>query len=147
MTLGVRLLLALVVIVDVSVAVAQSDRLQTIINGTPLTEQQKAEFRRMYGVAPLAGDFWYDARSGLWGVKGREAFGILRPGHNFGTLAQTASAGTTGVFINGRQITWRKLSTFAPPRVGRPRQAVAHRRHASMKLAARAGLEPKCRWT
>ena len=23
----------------------------------------------------------------------------------------------------------------------------AHRRHASMKLAARAGLEPKCRWT
>ena len=104
MALGVRLLLALVVIVDVSVAVAQSDKLQTIINGIPLTEQQKAEFRRMYGVAPLAGNFWYDARSGLWGVKGREAFGILRPGHNFGALAQTASAGTTGVFINGRQI-------------------------------------------
>jgi hypothetical protein len=58
----------------------------------------------MYGVPPLAGDFWYDARSGLWGVKGREAFGLVRPGHRYGVLAPTASAGATGVFINGRQI-------------------------------------------
>lgn len=98
------LLLALAVIVDVSAAVAQGAKPETVINGIPLTEQQKAEFRRMYGVAPLAGAFWYDTRSGLWGVNGREAFGILRPGHSFGALAPTASAGTTGVFINGRQI-------------------------------------------
>ena len=99
-----QLLLAFVVIVDVSVAFAQNDRLQTIINGKPLTAEQKAEFVRSYGRPPLAGDFWYDTRSGLWGVKGRETFGILRPGHNYGPLAPTASAGTTGVFINGRQI-------------------------------------------
>ena len=104
MTLVAQLILALAVVVNVAVASAQSDKLQTIINGRSLTEQQKAEFRRIYGVAPLAGDFWYDPRSGLWGVKGREAFGILRPGHDFGPLAPTASAGTTGVFINGRQI-------------------------------------------
>lgn len=97
-------LLAGVALVDASPAVAQRGRLETIVNGTPLTEQQKAEFRSIYGTPPLAGDFWYDARSGLWGVKGREAFGLLRPGHNFGVLAPTASAGTTGVFINGRQI-------------------------------------------
>jgi len=99
------LLLVLVLIVDGSPTLAsQAARLETIINGIPITETQKAEFIRLYGVPPLAGDFWYDTRSGLWGVKGREAFGLLRPGHNYGTLAATASAGTTGVFINGRQI-------------------------------------------
>ncbi len=77
---------------------------QTIINGKALTEQQKSEFIRVYGVRPLGGDFWYDSRSGLWGVRGREAFGVLRPGHNFGPLTPEASGGSTGVFINGRQI-------------------------------------------
>jgi hypothetical protein len=98
------LLVALVVLVDGSPALAQGGRLQTVINGTAMTDTQRVEFIRTYGTPPLAGDFWYDTRSGLWGVKGREAFGLLRPGHNYGTLAATASAGTTGVFINGRQI-------------------------------------------
>jgi hypothetical protein len=77
---------------------------QTVINGKALTDQQKSEFVRVYGAPPLGGDFWYDSRSGLWGVRGREAFGVLRPGHNFGSLAPAASGGSTGVFINGRQI-------------------------------------------
>jgi hypothetical protein len=98
------LLLTLALLVDGSAALAQPGRLETIINGTRMTESQKVEFARIYGRPPLAGDFWYDPRSGLWGVKGREAFGLLRPGHNYGTLATTASAGNTGVFINGRQI-------------------------------------------
>jgi len=96
--------LALLVVVPTSTTVAQTDRLRTVINGIPLTAQQKAEFVRIYGTPPLAGEFWYDARSGLWGVKGREAFGVLRPGHAYGPLSPAASAGTTGVFINGRQI-------------------------------------------
>jgi hypothetical protein len=98
------LIVALAVLAGAAPALAQGNQPQTIINGTALTGQQKAEFRRAYGVPPLAGDFWYDTRSGLWGVKGREAFGLIRPGHGYGTLAATASAGTTGVFINGRQI-------------------------------------------
>lgn len=77
---------------------------QTIINGKALTAEQKTEFVRTYGTQPLGGNFWYDARSGLWGVQGREAFGALRPGHDYGPLASTASAGGTGVFINSRQI-------------------------------------------
>ena len=99
-----HLLLALALLVDASVAMAQSGQLQTIINGKPLTAEQKAEVRRRDGVLPLAGECWYDPLSGLWGVRGREAFGILRPGHAYGPLAATASAGNTGVFINGRQI-------------------------------------------
>jgi hypothetical protein len=83
---------------------AQTDKTDTIINGITLTAQQKSEFVRTYGTPPLAGRFWYDSRSGLWGVDGREAFGILRPGHNYGQLSPTASRGTTGVYINGRQI-------------------------------------------
>jgi hypothetical protein len=83
---------------------AQTDKTQTVINGVTLTAQQKSEFQKIYGTPPLAGNFWYDTRSGLWGVDGREAFGVLRPGHSFGQLSPTASRGTTGVFINGRQI-------------------------------------------
>ena len=82
----------------------EPQKMRTVINGREMTEQQKEAFRRTYGVPPLAGDFWYDSRSGLWGVRGREAFGILRPGHDYGPLAPNASAGNTGVFINGRQI-------------------------------------------
>lgn len=98
------LLLALALVVDASLVAAQSAPTQTVINGKPLTAEQTAEFRRIYGVSPLAGNFWYDTHSGLWGVQGREAFGVLRPGHAYGPLSPTASAGTTGVFINGRQI-------------------------------------------
>ena len=97
-------LLALALLVNAAPTLAQRAPLETIINGTPMTESQKVEFTRIYGRPPLAGDFWYDMRSGLWGVQGREAFGLLRPGHYYGTLAATASAGNTGVFINGRQI-------------------------------------------
>lgn len=88
----------------VSVAMAQADHTQTIINGKALTAEQRADFLRTYGRPPLGGTFWYDSISGLWGVAGREAFGVLHPGHHYGPLAPTASAGTTGVFINGRQI-------------------------------------------
>ncbi|MEP7325656.1 MAG: hypothetical protein ABI836_06900 [Gemmatimonadota bacterium] len=100
-----RTLLILAILATVShQAEAQSDRAQTVINGKALTAEQRAEFLRIYGTRPLGGNFWYDPASGLWGVMGREAFGVLRPGHNYGPLAPSASAGNTGVFINGRQI-------------------------------------------
>ncbi|MEO8200756.1 MAG: hypothetical protein ABI679_09570 [Gemmatimonadota bacterium] len=102
MKLIARLLLVLAA--TANVAMAQSDQHQTIINGKALTVEQNGEFTRMYGTRPLGGNFWYDPASGLWGVVGREAFGVLRPGHSYGQLSPVASAGNTGVFINGRQI-------------------------------------------
>jgi hypothetical protein len=98
-----RLILAILA-TTTSLAQAQSDPGRTVINGKTLTADQRTEFTRIYGTRPLGGNFWYDPASGLWGVVGREAFGVLRPGHAYGTLSPTASAGTTGVFINGRQI-------------------------------------------
>jgi len=76
----------------------------TVINGRTLTAQQKQQFQRIYRVPPAAGNFWYDPVSGLWGVWGREPAGFLLPGHNFGPLPRNASAGRTGVFINGREL-------------------------------------------
>ncbi len=102
MKLITRLLLILAGIVNV--AMAQGNEHQTSINGKALTADQRAEFVRTYGTQPLGGNFWYDSVSGLWGVVGREAFGVLHPGHAYGPLSPTASAGNTGVFVNGRQI-------------------------------------------
>jgi hypothetical protein len=88
----------------VPAALAQETRHPTVINGKELTAAQRTQFLQTYGSRPLGGNFWYDGRSGLWGVVGREAFGVLRPGHDYGPLAAAASAGNTGVFINGREI-------------------------------------------
>jgi len=99
-----KLLLAFGALIAATMGIAQSANLDTVINGATLNAQQKAQFVRTYGTVPLAGNFWYDRHSGLWGVVGREACGILRPGHDYGALSPSASAGTTGVFINGRQI-------------------------------------------
>ena len=104
MKLQAKLLLVLGALIVATMGFAQPANLDTVINGATLSAQQKAQFVRTYGIAPLAGNFWYDRHSGLWGVVGREAFGILRPGHDYGALSSSASAGTTGVFINGRQI-------------------------------------------
>ena len=74
------------------------------INGTELTADQVQELRATYGAVAPPGQYWYDSRSGLWGLWGHEAAGFIRPGHTFGELPENASNGNTGVFINGRQI-------------------------------------------
>lgn len=95
---------ALAPLLAVIVLCAQPDPRATVVNGRSLTEQQKRAFTTLYHFPPLPGRFWYDARSGLWGVWGREPAGFLLPGHNFGTLPREASNGHSGIFINGREI-------------------------------------------
>jgi hypothetical protein len=74
------------------------------VNGRELTRQQIVSIAMTYHYAPIPGRYWYDSRSGAWGLEGREAAGFLLPGHDFGPLPANASNGNTGVFINGRQI-------------------------------------------
>ena len=74
------------------------------INGREITPAQVQQLRATYGYVAPAGRYWYDTRSGLYGVMGWEAAGFMQPGHNFGQLPPNASNGNTGVFINGRQI-------------------------------------------
>jgi hypothetical protein len=74
------------------------------INGRELSPEQVAMIAAADRWRPVPGRYWYDSRSGAWGVEGREAGGFLMPGHDFGPLAEDASNGNTGVFINGREI-------------------------------------------
>jgi len=74
------------------------------INNRELTAKQVAEIKRIYMFVAPPGRYWYDTRSGLWGLMGHEAAGFLNPGHDFGPLPADASNGNTGVFINGRQL-------------------------------------------
>jgi hypothetical protein len=74
------------------------------VNGEVLSVSQLAEIERIYRVRPKPGDYWYDAVSGLYGLIGRPAYGFMFPGHKLGNLAEDASAGNTGVFVNRRRI-------------------------------------------
>src|SRR4051812_43235097 len=58
----------------------------------------------LYGYAPPLGRYWYDSRSGAWGMEGGGTAGFILPGHSFGPLARDASNGNTGVLINGREL-------------------------------------------
>jgi hypothetical protein len=82
------------------------------INQKAVTQAQLAELKQLYGAAPPPGRYWYDARSGLYGNWGHEAAGYIRPGHEFGDVPADASAGNTGVFINGRQINLTEAQFF-----------------------------------
>lgn len=66
---------------------------------------------QMPGVVP--GQYWYDARSGLWGRLGGPAEGVFTPGLQLGRLRADASAGTTNVFVNGRQLPAGELATLS----------------------------------
>lgn len=83
-----------------------------IINGFALTQRHKDEFVQRYGIPPVAGSYWYDARSGLWGLAGQAAAGFLLAGHDFGGLAANASSGNTGVFLNGREMPQSEVLVF-----------------------------------
>ena len=93
------------------------------INGRELSADQAGALAATYGYSPPAGHFWYDSWSGAWGVMGREPAGFILPGHDFGPLPADASGGTTGVFINGRQINMVEAveiqSTFGAVYAGR----------------------------
>ena len=75
-----------------------------VINGKQCTEQE-IQILRNAGSPCLPGRYWYDHRAGgfgyeggptlMWGTPGLKVGGPLRP---------NASNGTTGVFINGRQL-------------------------------------------
>ena len=94
------------------------------INGKVLNQDQIAGIERTYGVSPKPGNYWYDATSGLYGVMGYAAYGFMRTGHDYGTLPADASQGTTGIFINGRELPaqeWTVWSYIVGTRIERGR--------------------------
>jgi hypothetical protein len=79
-------------------------RNEVIINGMVLSEEQVKELARIYGGRPQPGNYWYDSKSGLYGVVGYSAYGFMFPGHNLGAIRRDVSNGNTNVVVNGREL-------------------------------------------
>lgn len=95
--------LILAILVCPGILNAQSTE-KVIINGNELTSEQLVQLEQRYSVKALPGNYWYDSKSGLYGMVGQAAFGFMYADHNFGKLDRHASKGNTGVIINGREL-------------------------------------------
>lgn len=91
----------------------QRDRHEVVINGTTLSAEQISEFQAIYGIDPVPGNYWYDSRSGLYGVIGQPAYGALYAGHDLGELRRNASRGDTNVILNGRELPLSEWAAFS----------------------------------
>jgi|GEM_PF-3191793 len=83
---------------------AQPQTGAVIVNGVRLDPARMAQLGMQPGSVP-AGNYWYDAASGLWGHVGSGSEGQITPGLALGPMDPGCSNGRTGVFMNGRQIT------------------------------------------
>lgn len=89
-----------------SEAYASSERAHEVqLNGVQLGEPDFRELEVRTGMRPEAGHYWYDARSGLWGLIGHGPGGLTHPGLRAAELPRDASAGTSKIVINGRALT------------------------------------------
>lgn len=81
-----------------------------IVNGEELEKNQGRALLILYGEIP-AGNYWYDAASGLWGKIGGPSEGQFLPNMGLGgDLDPQASGGGTGIFVNGREIHAQELN-------------------------------------
>jgi len=79
------------------------------INDLPLKLPQIQWLEKKYKIKVQAGAYWYDARSGLWGINNGPALGVILPHLKLGgpLKAHASGGGTgffTGVFVNGREL-------------------------------------------
>ncbi|CAL9245501.1 unnamed protein product [Arabidopsis halleri] len=84
------------------------------INGHPFTERLLRKAEKQAGVIQ-PGNYWYDYRAGFWGVMGGPGLGILPPfieELNY-PMPENCSGGTTGVFVNGRELHRKDLDLLA----------------------------------
>src|SRR4051794_25983752 len=81
------------------------DEKSVTVNGVRLQTETIQMLEQTYRTQLVSGNYWYDAVSGLWGVRGGPPFGQIQPGLTLGgPLAFDASGGQTNVIINGRAI-------------------------------------------
>lgn len=75
------------------------------VNRQPLDPQRRAALGQAYQMHIADGAYWYDARSGAWGVDGGPTAGFIAAGLDLpGPMPADASGGGTGIYINGREI-------------------------------------------
>ncbi|XP_022757515.1 protein ENHANCED DISEASE RESISTANCE 4-like [Durio zibethinus] len=84
------------------------------VNGHPLPERVVKKAQKKAG--PIhPGHYWYDFRAGFWGVLGGPCLGIIPPFiEEFNHLMpENCAGGTTGVFVNGRELHQKDLDLLA----------------------------------
>ncbi len=80
---------------------------KVFINGKALDRVTLAQLQQLYPLPIAPGRYWYDPVSGAYGIEGKPVAGQMLPGLALGgALRANASRGTSGVFINGRQLTF-----------------------------------------
>jgi hypothetical protein len=81
-----------------------------ICNGERLSNETVRALEQAYRVRVRPGAYWYDRMTGAWGYWGGPVAGVIMPGLSLGgPLAENASNGNTGIFINGRQLHQRDV--------------------------------------
>ncbi|MEZ0368996.1 MAG: hypothetical protein ACAI44_07940 [Candidatus Sericytochromatia bacterium] len=85
-------------------ATRQASR-QVLVNDEALSLNQIQQLESQYQLKIADGSYWYDKQAGIWGKQGGPGLGITLPNLQIGgALKADASAGNTGIFINGRQL-------------------------------------------
>lgn len=114
----VRILLVLSVTTLPGVIVTSPDlaaqaRRSVLINRVRIPDQTLQTLEQQYNSKIPDGRYWYDRMSGGWGMEGGPTLGFTLAGLDLGgPLPADISRGTTGVFINGRQLPTQDLQAL-----------------------------------
>ena len=88
-----------------------------VINAVRLSDDTVHQLEQTWGVRIQDAAYWYDPRSGAWGLEGGPCAGFVPAGLSLGgPLRPDASRGNTGVFVNGREL--HALDVMALQRLG-----------------------------
>ncbi|XP_010518311.1 PREDICTED: uncharacterized protein LOC104793613 [Camelina sativa] len=95
---------------DLKKSIQNEGRSDVSVNGHPVAERLVKMAEKQAGpIRP--GNYWYDYRAGFWGIMGSHCLGILPPfieELNY-PMPENCAGGTTGVFVNGRELHQKDL--------------------------------------
>ena len=78
---------------------------EVYINRVKLSDEKIRSYEIQYNTVIPNGRYWYDAKCGAWGKEGEPGAGLIFPGLDLpGPMPADISGGTTGIFINGREL-------------------------------------------
>jgi hypothetical protein len=84
-----------------------------VINGEKLSDATVGRLQQQLQVRIFDGAYWYDPACGAWGIERGPTLGFILAGLKIGgPLRADASAGTSWVYINGRQLPWQDVTAL-----------------------------------
>lgn len=85
------------------------------LNGKLIADDQVKAYEASIGTKIEDGRYWYDKKTGMWGVEGGPMAGLMAPNLDIGgPLHPDASNGNTNIFVNGREIHQDELFFYQP---------------------------------